>query len=151
MKSSACELSHFSHVWLFVTLWTVAHQATLSMGFSRQEYWRGLPCPPPGDLPEPGIGYCIKPLGGAVYFMGHSLLWPIRDSSRDWSFGSKTVDLVWKKEQGTRYWLKCLAPLLHSQFWEHTLFVAITASSLHVRHWPKAVSTIHSRESFLKG
>ena len=38
-----------------VTLWTVAHQAPLSMGFSRQEYWSGLPSPPPGDLPNPGI------------------------------------------------------------------------------------------------
>ena len=44
-----------SHVRLFVTPWTVAPQAPLSMGFSRQEYWRGLPCPPPGDLPDPGI------------------------------------------------------------------------------------------------
>ena len=51
----ACVLSCFSHVWLFVTLWTVAHQAPLSMGFSRQEYWNELPCPPPGDLPNPGI------------------------------------------------------------------------------------------------
>ena len=38
-----------------VTLWTIAHQAPLSLGFSRQEYWSGLPCPPPGDLPNPGI------------------------------------------------------------------------------------------------
>ena len=38
-----------------VTPWTVAHQAPLSMEFSRQEYWRGLPFPPPGDLPNPGI------------------------------------------------------------------------------------------------
>ena len=37
------------------TLWTVALQALLSVGFSRQEYWSGLPCPPPGDLPDPGI------------------------------------------------------------------------------------------------
>ena len=44
-----------SRVQLFVTPWTTAHQAPLSMGFSRQEYWRGLPCPPPGDLPHPGI------------------------------------------------------------------------------------------------
>ena len=42
-------------VWLFVTLWTVAHQAPPSMGFSRQEYWSGLPFPSPGDLPDPGI------------------------------------------------------------------------------------------------
>ena len=39
----------------FETLWTVAHQAPLSMGFSRQEHWSGLPFPPPGDLPDPGI------------------------------------------------------------------------------------------------
>ena len=50
----AC-LSHFSCVWLFATLWAVAHQAPLSMGFSRQEYWSGLPCPPPGFLHNPGI------------------------------------------------------------------------------------------------
>ena len=47
-------LSHFGHVQLFVTPWTVARQAPLSMGFSRQEYWSGLPCPPP-DLLDPGI------------------------------------------------------------------------------------------------
>ena len=40
---------------LFVTLWTVAHQAPLSMEFSRQVYWNGLPFPTPGDLPDPGI------------------------------------------------------------------------------------------------
>ena len=43
----ACMLRYFSHVQLFVTLWTLAHQATLSMGFSRQEYWSGLPIPSP--------------------------------------------------------------------------------------------------------
>ena len=48
-------LSHFSRVRLFATLRTVAHQVLLAMGFSRQEYWSGLPCPPPGDLPDPGI------------------------------------------------------------------------------------------------
>ena len=49
-----CVLSCFSHVRLFATPWTVVHQAPLSMGFSRQEHWSGLPCPPPGDLPDPG-------------------------------------------------------------------------------------------------
>ena len=47
-------LSCFSHVQLFAILWTVAHQAPLSRGFSRQEYWSGLPCPSPGNLPNPG-------------------------------------------------------------------------------------------------
>ena len=45
-----------SVVQLFATTWTVAHQASLFIGFSRQEYWSGLPGPPPGDVPEPGIG-----------------------------------------------------------------------------------------------
>ena len=50
-----CTLSHFSCVPLFVTLWTVAHQAPVSTGFSRQEYWSRLPCPPPEDIPCPGL------------------------------------------------------------------------------------------------
>ena len=50
-----CYCLVFSHVWLFVMLWSVAHQAPLSMGFCRQEYWSGLPCSPPGDLPDPGV------------------------------------------------------------------------------------------------
>ena len=44
-----------SHIQLFPTLWTVAHQASLSLGFPRQEPWSGLPLSPPGDLPDPGI------------------------------------------------------------------------------------------------
>ena len=48
-------LNCFSHVRFCATLWTIAHQAPLSMGFSRQEDWSGLPCPAPGDLPDPGI------------------------------------------------------------------------------------------------
>ena len=47
--------SYFSHVWLLETLWAVVCQAPLSMVFSRQEWWSRLPCPPPGDLPKPGI------------------------------------------------------------------------------------------------
>ena len=48
-------VSHLSHVWLFAIPWIVACQAPLSRGFSRQEYWSGLPCSPPGNLPDPGI------------------------------------------------------------------------------------------------
>ena len=48
-------LSHFSHDQLFATLWTVACQAPLFMGFSEQEYWSGLTFPSPGDLPNTGI------------------------------------------------------------------------------------------------
>ena len=55
VMNMSCALSRFSCVWLFVTLWTAAHQAPLSVGFSRQEYWSGLPCPPPGFLSDPGF------------------------------------------------------------------------------------------------
>ena len=50
-----CYAYSLSHGQLFVTPWSVAHQAPLSMGFPWQEYWSGLPCTPPGDLPNPGI------------------------------------------------------------------------------------------------
>ena len=79
---SAWVLSHFSSVQLFVTLRTVAHQAPLSMGFSRQEYWSGLPCPPPGDLPDPGIEpvSLMSPALAGVFFTTsttwEALLWP---------------------------------------------------------------------------
>ena len=54
--------SRFSRVQLFATLWTVARQTPLSMGFSRQEYWSGLPCPHPGHFLNPGI----KPMSPAA-------------------------------------------------------------------------------------
>ena len=49
------KVKSLSHVQLFVTPWTVAYHVPLSMGFSRQEYWSGLPFPSSGDLPKPGI------------------------------------------------------------------------------------------------
>ena len=52
-----CVLSHLSRVWFCATLWTAACQAPLSMGFSRQEFWSGLPFPSPGDLLDPGMDY----------------------------------------------------------------------------------------------
>ena len=50
-----CMLSHLNRVRLFETMCTAARQAPLSMGLSRQEFWSGLPRPPPGDLPDPGM------------------------------------------------------------------------------------------------
>ena len=55
-------LSHSSRVQLSVTLWTVAHKAPMSMEFSRQKYWSGLPVPSPGDLPDPGMEPRSPPL-----------------------------------------------------------------------------------------
>ena len=62
-----------SRVQVFVTPWTVAHQAPPSMGFSRQEYWRGLPFPPPEDLPNPRmepVSLTSPALAGRFFTMG---------------------------------------------------------------------------------
>ena len=56
MSTTVCYAQSLIHVRLFVTPWAVAHQAPLSIEFSRQEYWCGMPCLPPGDLPDPGVG-----------------------------------------------------------------------------------------------
>ena len=52
-------LNRFSSVWIYVIPWTITHQAPLSMGFSRQKYWSGLPFPLPGDLPTQGLNLCL--------------------------------------------------------------------------------------------
>ena len=54
-KGKKVKVKSLSHVQLFVTPWTVPHQAPPSMGFSKQEFWSVLPFPSPGDLPDPGI------------------------------------------------------------------------------------------------
>ena len=56
-----------SHIQLSVTLWTVTLQASLSMGFPRQEFWSGLPFPPPGNLPNPGIELASSALAGRFF------------------------------------------------------------------------------------
>ena len=61
-------LSH----WFFATPWTVAQQAPLSMGFSTQEYWSGLPFPPPADLPKPGIKPTSPALAGRFFTIAPS-------------------------------------------------------------------------------
>ena len=66
---------------LFVTLWAVAHQAPLSMGFSRQDYWSRLPYPPPGDLPNPGIEpESLKSPALVSMFFTSSSTWEAQDS-----------------------------------------------------------------------
>ena len=59
-----------SHIRLFGTLWTVAHQALLFMGFSRHEYWSGLPFPPPVDLPNPGVEHESPASAGRFFTTG---------------------------------------------------------------------------------
>ena len=61
------KVKSFSHVQLFGTPWTVAYQASPSMGFSREEYWNRLPFPSPEDLPDPGIKLAFPALAGRVF------------------------------------------------------------------------------------
>ena len=84
---SEYKVKSFSHVWLFVTPWIVAYQALLSMEFSRQEYWNGLPFPSLGDLPNLGI----KPRSPALQAVTlpsepPGKPYPIRISTLFWSF-----------------------------------------------------------------
>ena len=70
LHSRICVFGRFSHIRLFATLWTGAHQAPLPMEFSRQEYWKGLPCPPQGDFPDPGTelaSVCISCTAGRFF------------------------------------------------------------------------------------
>ena len=100
-----CMLSHFSLVQLFVTLWIIAHQASLFMGFFRQEYWSGLSCPAPGDLPnlgtEPTSLVALALAGG---FFSTSATWGAQMYSRfleisvlirEGSFGQILVSIPW--------------------------------------------------------
>ena len=59
------------HIRLFVIPWTASYQTPLSMGFSRQEYWNGLPLPSPGDLSDPGIKPVCPALAGGFFFFYH--------------------------------------------------------------------------------
>ena len=83
-----------SHVWLFAAPWTVTHQAPLSIRFSRQEYWNGLPFPTPGDIPDPGI----KPAS----FASPALVG-----------GFFTTNATWEAPTITLVWFTCAVLLLH--------------------------------------
>ena len=75
----ACMVGHFSCVQLCATPWTVAHQAPLFMGFSRQEHWRGLSCSSPGDLLNPGNEpMSLTSLALAGRFLNASATWEAR-------------------------------------------------------------------------
>ena len=107
-----------SHVWLFVIPWTADLWAPLSMGFSRQEYWSGLPFPPPGDLPNPGI----KPKSSASVG-GFCATWETPESpverSKHWH------QLFWRKNIRTFLYFVCLhlnsfMPISDYLFWSYS-------------------------------
>ena len=94
IRKEVCVLSQLNRVWLFATPWTVAHQAPLSIGFPRQEYWSGLPCPLPGDLPN--LGNESKSLVSPAFksgFFTTSATWEalqkevVRSKKRGWIHG----------------------------------------------------------------
>ena len=102
-----CVFSRFSCVWIFATPWTVAHQAPLSIGFPRQEYWSRLLCPPPGDLPNPGIRLlcllhwqiCSLPLappGKPIHTHTHEFLHTLHACSIELLF-RKSIAFVWDR------------------------------------------------------
>ena len=70
------------------TIWTVIHQSPLSLGFSRQEYWSRLPCPPPGDLPSPGIKPASLALAGEFF-----------TTSATWEVGYRVEYNLWQKKK----------------------------------------------------
>ena len=77
IKHMCAVLSRFSHIWLFATLWPAACQAPISTGFSRQEYWSGLTCPPLRDLPHPEIepASLTSPALAGGFFATCATLW----------------------------------------------------------------------------
>ena len=91
----ACLLSCFSRVQFFAILWTIAGQTPLSMGLSRQEYWSGLLCPPPGDLPNPWIE--PRPLTSpalAVRFFTTNVTWEATSPITSWQKDGEKVGTV---------------------------------------------------------
>ena len=112
-----CVLSRYRRARLLVTPWTVAHQALLSMGFSRQKHWSGLACLPPGDLPDPGIQ--LKSLMSSALaggFFTTSTTWEVHSITGDSQiFINKTLHFLKKFVQN---WVcfSNLTPRIHSEF-----------------------------------
>ena len=96
-----CIFSRFSCVWLLATPWIVFHQAPLSMGFSRQEYWSGLPWPPPGDLPDPGIECTSPTMPVDSYPLSYQgcHIWPLTSSCDGWVMVERS-DRMWSTGEG---------------------------------------------------
>ena len=122
-----------NHVRLFATPWAIAHQAPLSLGFSRQENWSGWPCPPPGDLPSPGTGprsptspslagrfFTVEPPGKFLYLTGTKM-------NKIWSFPCRTQRLLTEADSHTdQHSVEDSRTALHEEFcrsrrWESQL------------------------------
>ena len=100
MSRNVCELSHFSRVQFFEILWTVACQASLSMEFSRQEYWSRLPCPPPGIFLTQGMNLHLC-IGRLVLYHQHHL------GSRKSQLQERIIQLSLEQWQGLGVSISC--------------------------------------------
>ena len=127
-------LSLFNCVWLFATLWIMALQASLSKGFSRQEYWSGLPFPSPGDLPHPGIEHAPlrSPALADIFFYHHATWKPMCGKTQD--FG-----------------LTEIIPLTSPQLAEvsNLCFCLPSFLGTHCREWLQSGGFLDDRYSFL--
>ena len=119
--SCVCILGHSSHVRLFATLWDVAWLAPLSMEFPRQEYWNGLPCPPPGDLPDSGIkpmSLTSPALAGEFFTTSctWATLWPNNEGGlSDWTiyWATYSCKTSWSQEtQKSIFFFQSWVPIL---------------------------------------
>ena len=113
-KLILCVLSRFSCVWLLVTTWTIACQALLSVGFSRQGHWNGLPCPPPGDLLTQGSDLCLLRL---LHWQAGSLLLSHRGSPMLTSVTDISGCLCTDKSHGSLTFFPFLNISLCVSFW----------------------------------
>ena len=111
MTECAFMLSHFSHVWLCATLWTIAHQAPLSMELFRQEYRSGWPCPPPGSLPNPRIEpMSLTSPALADRFFTTSVTWQAHDKEHINYMTQGSCPVKWNRRNK----------------WEHSIYVQST-------------------------
>ena len=101
MKSLSC-------VQLFATPWTVAYQAPLSMEFSRQEYWSGLPFPSPGDLPDPGVEPGLPHCRQTLYHLSHH-----------WPLGKCKFKLLWNNTAHLFSSVQCSRSVMSDSLWPH--------------------------------
>ena len=115
-------LSRFSRVLLCATPWTVAHQAPLYMGFSKQEYWSGLPCPSPGDLPNPGIK--------SKSLMSPALAGDFFTTGANWEVHIKCKGMNYSKIKTKIDWIKINCMLLQEAYFKYK-----DAESLTIKGW----------------
>ena len=120
-----------SHVWLFVTPWSIVHQAPLSMRFPRQAYWSGLPFPSLGDLPNPGIEPEPPALAGRFFTAESS-----RGPERSWLSPFKFVLSKSLNSRNSTFWIyhsQILPDLIfgmtHFWFWNHSIATSLHSSA----------------------